>query len=383
MPLIIALWVLLSFFLFRRANARMGSRALVALSAYYLCTALWIFPSENQDAAWFAMEVKFSLLLFPFIWMFLPMITARTRVNVLLALVWGCVAFVIIGVARAAWLFVETGDSAVFFYDQVAWYFHPTYLAAYDAFALVVLGRMHMRKVFTLSHPWLHYFLAMLLIVHVGLLESKAGYLCALLAIGLVGAQYFKRRNRARAVLFMASGAVLLATIVVVTPSARHRVMTAFKTTETSQSVDQNARDEAVRVAKPESSTQGRLAAWRAALEFIAVNPLGAGTGDVTDRLVEIYTREGESYARRKALNAHNQFLQAGVAFGWIGIAVLLHIFLAGFLLALRRRDFIFLSFLLICFLNMLFESFLELQSGVVFFSFFFSFFVKSDKVKV
>lgn len=383
MPVVIALWVVVSFFLFRRAHARMGFRSLLALTAYYLCTALWIYPSENREAAWFAMEVKFSLLLFPLVWMFLPAINARTRVNVLLALVWGCVAFVLIGVARACWLYVDTGDSGVFFYDQIAWYFHPTYLAAYDAFALVVLGRMHVKKVFTLSHSWLHYLLAALLIVHVGLLESKAGYLCILLAIGLVGLLQFQRMNKLRALLFVASGAAILATIVLAAPSARNRVSAAFTSGATAPAPEESSIGSELPVAKPEGSTQGRLAAWRAAVEFIAENPLGAGTGDVTDRLVEIYTREGESYARRKALNAHNQFLQAGVAFGWTGIAVLLLIFVAGFRMALKRRDFIFLSFLLILLLNMLFESFLEVQSGVVFFSFFFGFFVKSASVKV
>lgn len=381
--MIIALWVVLSIVLFRRAHARMGFQALLAVCAYYVCTALWIYPSENRDAAWFAMEVKFSLLLFPLVWMFLPAIDARTRVNVLLALVWGCVAFVLIGVLRATWLFIESGDSGVFFYDQIAWYFHPTYLAAYDAFALVVLGRMHVKKVFTLSHPWLHYVLAALLIVHVGLLESKAGYLCILLAIGLVGLLEFQRTHKMRALLFIAAGAGVLTTVVLAAPSARNRVSSAFATPAAPQPSTEESANPELPVSKPEGSTQGRLAAWRAAIEYIAANPMGAGTGDVTDRLVEIYTREGENYARRKALNAHNQFLQAGVAFGWIGIAVLLLIFVEGFRMAFKRRDFIFLSFLLIMLLNMLFESFLEVQSGVVFFAFFFGFFVKSASVKV
>lgn len=356
--------------------------ALFALSAYYLCTALWIMPSENKEAAWFAMEVKFSLLLFPLVWMFLPMVTGRTRVNVLLALVWGCVAFAFIGVARATWLYAETGEVNVFFYDKIAWYFHPTYLAAYDAFALVVLGRMHVKKVFTLSHPWLHYILAGLLIIHVGLLESKAGYLCILLSIGLVGLLHFQRNHKWRALLFIASGAAILATVILAAPSARNRVSSAFGSTSVEGSQPQTE-DAVAPAPKSDGSTQGRLAAWRAALEYIAANPLGAGTGDVTDRLVEIYTREGESYARRKALNAHNQFLQAGVAFGWTGIAVMLLIFTLGIQMAAKRRDFIFLSFLLILLLNMLFESFLEVQSGVVFMSFFFGFFVKSAAVKV
>ena len=374
MPYLIALWVIVSFFRMRRPANLSGWEVFIWPVLYYLCVAGWIKMSENQEAARFALEVKFSLVLFPVVWWFLPKVAQRTRVNVLLALVWGCIAMVVVGLIRAGYLYIQTGDGSAFFYSNLGWFFHPTYLATYDAFALVVLGRMYIRKVYTLGNTLLHYSLAGLLVLHVALLESKAGFLCIVLGLLLVGWQLVKKRQATRAMLFTVSGVALLLVAVFATPSIKTYLTDATD----------GARIEGLFNAPPselangEGSTVGRLVAWRSALEILRDEPMGVGTGDVTDRLVELYTRDGNAYARRLQLNAHNQFLQAGVAFGWMGVLVVLGFFAFGFRLAYRNRDFLFGAFLALLGLNMLFESFLEVQSGVVFVAFFYCFFIRS-----
>lgn len=379
-PVLIALWVVLAVVQFRIPR-RMDVRiTLIWPFLYYLCVLLWQIPSQNVEAARFALEVKFSLLLFPLIWTFLRPLEQRMRINVLLALVWGCAAMVVISIARASYIWFETGDWGSFFYSRLAWFFHPTYLAGYDAFALVVLCRIYTRKMFALGSAWLHLLLSLLLVIHVVLLQSKAGYLCMVVAVILAMIMLF-RRNRRQA-LFMAIGAfAVLFTAVMLVPSARGRVGELLNSGASMQQMFDPPNTDVTDSA--EGSTVGRLVAWRSSVELMVENPWGVGTGDVTDRLVEIYSRDKNAYAIRKALNPHNQFLQAGVAFGWIGLAVMLGMFIFGFRSALRSRDFVFTSFLALMLLNMLFESFLEVQSGVVFFAFFYSFFVvnPSDRV--
>ncbi len=380
-PVFIALWVLTSFFILRKPSDRRALLPLFALMAYYFCTALWVFPSQNREAAYFALEVKFSLLLFPALWLFLPEVTARLRLNVLLALVWGCVFFVIAGVIRASVIYYQTGDSGAFFYNRLSWFFHPTYLATYDAFALVVLGRMHVKKVFALSKNWLHHLIVALLIIHTALLESKAGYLCILIALGLVSFLFLRRSKYVKAGVYFVSGAAILVATILVAPSARNRISEAVNTGDAIEKVMEEGGSK--NISSAEGSSVGRLVAWKASLELIAKRPLGVGTGDVTDELVILYQRDEQAYAARKQLNPHNQFLQAGVSFGITGIVVLLLIFFSAFKLALRNRDFIFTSFLILMAFSMLFESFFEVQSGVVFFAFFYSFFVRNTRIKV
>jgi len=373
MPPLIALWVLTSFFLFSRANARMGWSALVMLATYYICNLLWFSVSDNREAATFALEVKLSFLLFPMVWMFLPAVEMRQRLNVLLALVWGCLAFVGASLIHAGIAYAESGDIGEFYYDRLAWFFHPTYLATYEAFALVVLGWMYVKKMFALGNPWIHHTTAALLIVHAALLESKAGFLCVILALFLVAILQIQRKRLRAGVLYFISGLALLFATVYVSPAAENRWGEVVQAT--GDLADQEVGEEI----QAKSSSGGRIVAWKTSLEILREHPFGVGTGDVTDELLLRYKRDGETYAYTKALNPHNQFLQAAVAFGWIGLLVLFMIFVAGFRVAIRRRDFIFSAFLMLLLLNMLFESFFEVQSGVVFFAFFYSFFVKSN----
>lgn len=375
MPLLILVWVISAAFTFRRSHARLGTAPLLALAFYYLLHIGWVYFSSNKEAAYFALEVKFSLLLFPLVWLFLPDSDLRQRLNVSLALVWGCIAFVLISVVRSTYLYALSGDAGVFYYSRLAWFFHPTYLATYEAFALVVLGRLHVKGLHTLGRPWLHHVAAGLLIAHAVLLASKAGYLCVLLALAMVAVLQWRKGHSMKSLVYLASGIALFAATWALAPSDQNRLGEVVRSGEV---IGEAFEKEGIQAEHVVSSSGGRLAAWKSAWILMKRHPLGVGTGDVTDALKEVYREQNYGYNYRLAMNAHNQFLQAGVAFGWLGLLSLLSIFALGINLALKRRDFVFMSFLLLLFLNMLFESFLEVQSGVVFVAFFYCFFVKN-----
>ena len=115
------------------------------------------------------------------------------------------------------------------------------------------------------------------------------------------------------------------------------------------------------------SSTAGRVAVWVTAVELIVEKPFGVGTGDVTDELMTRYTRDGVTYASERRLNPHNQWLQAGVAFGWPGI-VLITLALGSWVwTGWRRRDAVLFLTGVLLVLHASVESVLEVQRGVVF----------------
>jgi O-antigen ligase len=121
-----------------------------------------------------------------------------------------------------------------------------------------------------------------------------------------------------------------------------------------------------------ENSTSARLHIWRYAAEAIQDNPvIGAGTGDVRDELESVFNKYNYSFGLKHHLNAHNQFLHTGIALGLVGMLLLLSLFIAGFIGAFRERNFVYLLFLLIIFLNCLTESLLERQVGILCFCFF------------
>jgi O-antigen ligase len=113
-----------------------------------------------------------------------------------------------------------------------------------------------------------------------------------------------------------------------------------------------------------------RIVVWNFSSEIIADHLLGVGTGDVKDQLFNVYRSRGYDLFAEKQLNAHNQFLQTGIAIG-VGAMLLLFLVLVGPLLTNGRKLIpIIAVFISLVFITCLFESFLERQAGIIFFSF-------------
>ena len=89
---------------------------------------------------------------------------------------------------------------------------------------------------------------------------------------------------------------------------------------------------------------------------------------------------EKELYSKK--LNSHNQFLQTTIAIGLPGLIVLLLILGIPLFLFYRQSDFSAVIFVLLIVFNFLFESMLETQAGVIFFSFFLFLFWKENASK-
>ena len=225
----------------------------------------------------------------------------------------------------------------------------------YAAVALVVLPEV-------LGRTWWRTFVAGLLVLGIGFLGSKAGVVAGLPAVLI----YAYRTHRSKDVRQAAPQAVLLVALLVGSAalSSGDRFVELATTLETTLETNGAGGGEAVK-----SSSSGRLAVWRSSLELIAAHPMGVGTGDVEQELNALYRRDGVDYALDRRLNPHNQWLQAGVAFGWPGILVWSALLFAGFALARRRRDATLAAFVLIVGLHACFESILEAQRGVVFVS--------------
>lgn len=122
-----------------------------------------------------------------------------------------------------------------------------------------------------------------------------------------------------------------------------------------------------------ENSGKGvRVFIWDNAVSLMRENLwIGVGTGDSLDELAESYRSDGFEYGFESRLNAHNQYLETGVALGLVGMVYLL----VGFLLpagwAIRRRNYLYLGFLILFALSCLTESMLSRQHGVNFYAFF------------
>jgi O-antigen ligase len=125
------------------------------------------------------------------------------------------------------------------------------------------------------------------------------------------------------------------------------------------------------------NSTTSRYAMWKCSAHLITENIFsGVGTGDIKDELVKEYEKTGFKKGVILHYNPHNQYLHTTVALGIIGLSFLLCLFAFALLTSIRQKNYLFAGLLAIIILNALTESVLEVQSGIIFFSVFYCFFM-------
>ncbi|MCK9421021.1 MAG: O-antigen ligase family protein [Bacteroidales bacterium] len=130
------------------------------------------------------------------------------------------------------------------------------------------------------------------------------------------------------------------------------------------------------------STLMQRLEFWKASFGIIRGNWLyGVGTGDMNIAFQEQYEKMHSKLAPDQRWRSHNQFLSIFIGFGIFGLVWFLVAILYPPFLQRRYGDFFIIVFLIISFLSMMTEDTIESQTGVVFFTFFYSFFLFARKV--
>lgn len=120
----------------------------------------------------------------------------------------------------------------------------------------------------------------------------------------------------------------------------------------------------------PASGSEERLILWTVSWTQIKERPMGVGTGNLDEALTLQLDKFGQEELAKKKMNPHNQFLQTGVEIGIIGLTLLLAIIFYGLWIAWKQRNALLLLLISCLAFNSLFESMLQRQSGIVFFTF-------------
>jgi len=122
---------------------------------------------------------------------------------------------------------------------------------------------------------------------------------------------------------------------------------------------------------------------WIASVDLIKKAPIiGQGSGSEIPLLKEIYFERKMYNAYLKSLNAHNQYLSFIINSGIIGLIIYLGTLSWGFWKAIKRKDLLLLSFMLLVTIVSFSEDLLDVNKGIFFYAFFFSFFVLSKRKK-
>jgi O-antigen ligase len=206
----------------------------------------------------------------------------------------------------------------------------------------------------------------MLLSVFVVFLSSKAGLLSLGLCFLLAGIWTAIQLGKIKLILKIVGTAFVGITLFLLfssVPLERFKNAIAVNALSEEELFDQHK-------TSIESNVVRRMI-WIVSLELIAEHPNGVGTGDVIPVLLEKYKMRGMTGALEKEFNCHNQYLQTTIALGWMGGILVVIMILWPLTLSIRRKDPLLLFFFLLFGINILVESMLEVQAGVVFFSLF------------
>jgi O-antigen ligase len=339
----------------------------ISFTVIYILYLVGMLYSKNMKYGFFDLQIKLSMLLFPLIFATIDkdFPIRKLTTNVFKAFIAGCVTGTLILFIISICSFLGSSNPQVFFYTIFSRFLHPSYLSMYLNLAVSILAYYMIQKEQPLTKKLriLFFILAFYLSCVIILLSSKAG-IFSLLFLYLLIVIYLLVINKQvwKGLLFF----FLVLVIFYAGYSFLPIIAERFKKVESVLSEQKKPSPE-----KMESNSE-RLVVWKAAIEVIRENSIfGVGTGDVKDALLLEYQKENRSLVYNMRLNAHNQFLQTYIALGILGVLLLLSGLVLPGWLAIRRHHFIYFSFLLVFTINILVESMLEVQAGVIYYAFF------------
>lgn len=347
----------------------------IGFGLLYLSYSVGVLFSENLALGLSYLENKLSFVLLPFIFSFRPSrlpwkwIYTSLIGSVLIAILLGLLnGFTVSGA------FPELSTFAAFSGSYFSFLHHPTYFAVYILLAFFAL--LELRKAMSPANRISVFWgTAALLIVGYLLTISLSAYLFLILLTGYFLAKLVLHRTRKFVgwLLIMLMPVVLFLTIWSV-PIMKIQLQSSMRYFSEFVKHPQQFID------AKNGKIQGdevRLVMWTVTSEEIAEHPLGVGTGSVDIHLSQRLAQHGlHQLAKRDekntiAYNPHNQFLQTTLELGFIGLLVFLFIIVCALRHARKEQNLVLLVLVFSLVFNSLFESMLQRQSGIVFYTFF------------
>jgi len=207
-----------------------------------------------------------------------------------------------------------------------------------------------------------------ILILTLGLLQlcSKSALFCLFVAANFVVPFYvFDKTRRRKFITTILAISFICLTGVLSVKTFRDRLFTSLE-------LD-------IAKPKPGALTEERMARWQTGAELIAKAPvIGHGAGSEIELLHEAFYQKKYYTSFLQHLNVHNQYLSFLIKSGLIGLLIYLITLWLGFKWALKQADPLFLTFMLLLAVVSLSENLLDVDKGIIFYAFFFSFFTFS-----
>jgi O-antigen ligase len=354
-------------FFFQKKISRQKVKYVLAWSTLFLLAVAGLIFTQNFEEAFFRIQQKILLLLLPLVYITTSVDTKEESKGILASFLLGlslaCFVILIVATFRA----FANGSTIYFFSKELVETkiidLYPYILAILCLGSVIILAEHFLNK--DILPNFFTVRVTGFLILFFTLIILLLGVKQLFFALVLVLILYTIRINNHK--IYVALFIVFVGfTIAVATlPVLRERALEAFAEQDKPNPLDQNPE-----VAVPLNGIALRRAIWVCASDLVQENFwFGVGTGDAQDELQKSYVKHHFILAAKyNRFNAHNQYLQVILNFGFVGFFI--WVISIGWLGYLQRKNSMLLALLGLLFFSMLTESMLETNKGVLAFSF-------------
>lgn len=265
-------------------------------------------------------------------------------------------------------------------FSNINWYFfayrdftavlniHPTYLGMYNCLAFSVIAYNVFKRNKLLPSDIVSILILTVVIILAG---SRISLICQILIFCYLLFSNFTRIGRKPKLLFLLFFIVVPTMIFTYVPIAKERMVDmtfGLKETYAYAKYGENV--------KYAGSIAPRLELWKCALEAASNNYVfGNGFGNTQKLLNECYKSKGFDHYAQLNYQTHNQYLSSFARGGIMGLGVILIVLLFPLFLAIKNKNYLYVSFLIIILVCCLTENVLNRHFGIVFYAFFNSLF--------
>ncbi|MBN4061579.1 MAG: hypothetical protein COA57_08770 [Flavobacteriales bacterium] len=369
-PLLILLfinWLFWGNFLKKLKNIQHKQITLFIIG-FYVLHVVGLIYTENLEKGLFDVQVKSAILFLPFIYA-----TSVYKFNtkqlhfILISAIAGVFVAVIYCFKTSFFNYFENDPWSIYFFSsRFSAFMHIGYFGLLLNFTIcaTVYLLLYYQEKLTLRHWVLAGFVILLFVVSLILTTSKNGILTFVVLCVIIGG-YLIAKGRRKVLTALLFSLFLLAFVFAIKNSSI--VYGRFKKIITVLTAPNENK-------KTIDSVAARTLAWSTSVEVFKENFfIGTGTGDIKDELLKKYEEKNYTGVLKKKLNSHNQYLQTACALGVVGLMLLLLALFVPFAYSIKQRQYLLSMLMIIIILASITESILEVQIGVVFFSFFVS----------
>jgi len=345
----------------------------LALQSVFFVTVISTIYAGNRDLAFQEWGLDISIFLTPILFCINPLDLKKYGPRLLLIFSLGIAATIIylyltaVIALRFYGLPLSLIFSAAFtnhnFSQQIN--IHATFFSLQVALALVFMLSLFIKEKVR-ANKIFYGFVSLVLIAGIIQLSSKSVFAALFLIINVALPLFLLTgAARKRFIIISASSTVLIAGFIFSSGTFRERYLTELRTDFSGS--------------KNDIDIEPRILRWGVAFDLIKQSSvIGHGAGSEIPLLKEKYFERRYYVSYLNGLNAHNEYLSFLIKSGVCGLAGYLATLFYGFRLAIKKRDIMLFSLMMLMAVVSLSENVLDMDKGVIFYSIFFSFLVFS-----